>query len=126
MQSNFSNDCGFSDPSPIGTFLIRQNENLVAVTDNQSTPLKMPTVGYVDGSVYQFVKIYPFKNGRKSGTISEIYTITLNSDTAGSGVCEWHWVNRNNTSEHCGGSWDIIIAATSNTIPCLPLLLLND
>ena len=124
--SNFSNDCGFSNPIESGIYNITQNGNLITLVDNNSGDLLIPMVGYVDGASYYFVKVYNKPNGAKDGITGELFSLELSSSKDGSGDCEWIWINTNNTSDNCGGTWDVIIKSTADFIPSNPLLLLND
>ncbi len=124
--STFSNDCGFANPIDSGTYKITQNGNLITLVDNQSEQLLLPIVGYVNGSIYNFVKIYEKTDGAKDGITGELFSVTLSSNKNGSGDCNWKWINSNNSSESCGGSWDVIIRAISNTMSSNSLLLLED
>jgi len=124
--SNFSNECEFSNPSNSGIFNITQNGNLITIVDDQSGQLLLPIVGYVDGPSYNFVKVYPRRNGTKDGITGELFSLALISNKNGSGDCIWKWINTKNSSDNCGGSWDITITAISNTIPSVPLLLLDE
>jgi hypothetical protein len=124
--SNFNNDCGFPDPIDSGTLNITQNGNLITLVDDQSGQLLLPIVGYVDGSSYYFVKVYPHTNGTKSGIIGELFSLVLSSSKNGSGDCNWKWINTSNSSDSCGGGWDVLINSIANTIPSNSLLLLND
>ena len=124
--SNFSNDCGFSNPTGSGTFKITQNGNLITLVDSQSEQLHLPIVGYVDGTSYNFVKVYTHTNGTKDGITGELFSLVLSSNKNGTGDCNWKWVNTNNSSDSCGGSWNVIIQAIAGSIPSNSLLLLND
>ena len=119
-QSGFWTGCGSSTPPrDTGYFNVIQSMSKISTQDDQGASYS----GFVSGATYYVVRSYLEDGGRTS----VVYTITLTSNTEGSGEAEFVW---DNDCEECKGGWYISIIKQTveepKAMPWIPLLLLND
>jgi hypothetical protein len=119
-QSGFWTGCGSSTPPrDTGYFTVIQTLNKISAQDDQSDSYS----GFVSGATYYVVRSYLEDGGRTS----VVYTITLTSNTEGSGEVNFVW---DDDCEECNGGWNISIKKRTveepKAMPWIPLLLLDD
>jgi hypothetical protein len=93
------------DPSSSGLGTITQTVNNVVYVDEDGT-----YTGTVNGATYTVSRSYP----QDGGTVTEVYTITLTSDTTGSGILEWTWTDGENS---CNGGYNSVIITKQSVGP---------
>ena len=119
-QSGFWTGCGSSTPPrDTGYFNVIQSMSKISAQDDQGASYS----GFVSGATYYVVRSYVEEGGRTA----VVYTITLTSNTEGSGQAEIVW---DNDCEECKGGWYISIFKQTDeepkAMPWIPLLLLDD
>jgi hypothetical protein len=113
------NNCGDPNEQPeVGTFTVTQTGNRVTALDNHGDSY----TGWVSGSTYVFVTTYP----DDGGITSDVNTVTLTSNSSGSGSAVWYW---NDIDWNCSGGYNILISrqqAANGLTPAVHFLLLNN
>jgi hypothetical protein len=105
-EFNHSNTCGEPNAPPLSEVIsISQNGNRVSVVDAAQQLYD----GFIDASVYTFVRSYP----EDGGTTSEIYTVPLDTGgTSGSGTGTWVW---NDQVTVCDGAFSFTMTKQAPT-----------
>lgn len=103
-----------------GTITFTQTGNRVTAIDNHSDNF----TGWVNSSTYMLINSYP----DDGGTTSDVYTVTLSSQTSGSGAAEWFW---NDVNDQCSGGFNVSISKQQDPVesklsPAVPFLLLGN
>lgn len=105
-QSGFSSTCeSFTPPKSSGYFVVTQAGNLISAVDDKGATYS----GYVNGATY--VAFRPYSDS--GGLTTEFFTITLSSETTGSGEVRFVW---DDDCDDCGGNWNISINKSAQKI----------